>query len=144
MHMPSLNAEVSLYRSTGRYVLSGGWAAASDGQLGLSQFGSPEILRTPIVCNGNCPPPICHFHCGPCSKDPTVPTGCSRQCCSFGPGCDDSGCSTVDCPSGSCCPTTCGACTGGQCNAYPNCGPIPGSGTQTCTDCHGTQTSRPC
>lgn len=142
MNMPGLSAEAALYRSSGQYFMGTGWTASSGMHLGLSQLASPAILRTPIVCNGDCPPPICHFHCGPCHKDATG--NCTRQCCSFGPGCDDPGCSAVDCPASACCPITCGACTGGSCNPYPACGPIPNSGTQTCTDCHGNQTTKPC
>lgn len=52
-------------------------------------------------------------------------SACRRQCCST-------------------CTVTCGPCTGGSCSPYPNCGPVPSSGTQTCTDCHGATTTQSC
>jgi len=131
MNIPSFSAQAALYRSKARYFAGSSGAVA--GQLGLSQLTFPALLRTPIICNGNCPPPICHFHCGPCTADSSVPSGCSRQCCSFGPGCEDPGCSTVDCPASACCPVTCSGASC-SCGSYPNCQP---TGMKTCTDCHG-------
>ena len=141
MNIPGLNAEASLYKSSRQYFHLGWGAAATDIHLGLSQLAVPALLRTPIICNGSCPPTVCHFHCGPCGPDPSVPSNCARQCCSFGPGCEDPGCSTVECTAAACCPVTCSS-SSCSCGTYPNCQP---SGMKTCTDCHGNPASpQPC
>ena len=139
MTMPIFGAEASLYKSMIYYRATSGGAGGADPGVALPQLGTIAPLRTPIICNGNCPPPLCHFHCTPCKPDPAASTGCSRTCTSFGPGCDDPGTTTVECPSNSpgCCPVTCNSsqCTGGSCGTYPTC--VRTSGTMPCHDCHG-------
>jgi hypothetical protein len=65
MSKPAFGAEVSLYKSSIRYGFANAWSAAARIGVGLSQLGIATPLRTPIICNGNCPPPVCHFHCLP-------------------------------------------------------------------------------
>jgi len=145
MTMPIFGAEASLYKSTIRYRAASGGAEGIDLGVALSQLGAVAPLRTPIICNGDCPPPACHFHCAPCKSDPTASTGCSRTCTTFGPGCDDPGTSTVECLASACCPVTCdpSQCTGGSCGTYPSC--MRTSGTMPCHDCHGNAApSQPC
>jgi hypothetical protein len=145
MNMPTFSAEASLYKTRTHYRLATGWTNGSNTHVDLSQLGVSTPLRTPIVCNGNCPPPICHFHCGPCKPDSTVPSGCARTCCTSGSGCEDPGCSSIECPASACCPVTCDSsqCSGGSCGTYPTCMRTPG--TMPCTDCHGNPaTSQPC
>jgi hypothetical protein len=144
MNMPVFSAEASLYKSSTHYGFASAWAMGTSIQVRLSQLeGSPAPRRTPIVCNGSCPPPICHFHCSPCAPNSNVPSGCGRTCCSFGPGCDDPGCDDIDCGAAAChpCPVTCVS-TSCSCGTYPNCG---ATGMKTCTDCHGNPApSQPC
>jgi hypothetical protein len=133
MNIPAFTAEAALSKTSTHYRFATSYISAAYMHLSLSQLAPPALLRTPIICNGNCPPPICHFHCGPCGPNPNVPSNCGRTCCSFGPGCEDPGCSVIDCGSGACCPITCNsaACT---CGTYPNC---QATGMKTCTDCRG-------
>jgi hypothetical protein len=143
MNIPVFNAEASIYKTSTHYRLASGPTIPSDIRVTPSQLSSAAIPRTPIICNGNCPPPICHFHCGPCHKDSSG--ACVRTCTSFGPGCDDPGTSTVPCPADACCAVTCDSsqCTGGSCGTYPSCTRTPGS--MPCHDCLGNPApSRPC
>src|SRR5262245_46525647 len=146
MNVPAFSAEASLYKTSTHYYLATAWASTADIRLAVSQLGLPGPLpHVGIICNGSCPP-VCHIHCRPCALDPTSSTGCSRTCTATGPGCDDPGTFTSECPANSpgCCPTTCTPCTGGSCGTYPQCSPVPLSGTQTCTDCHGNVTHPRC
>src|SRR6266851_7575893 len=141
MNSPVFNAEASLYKTSTHYCLATWWASTANFNLGLSQLGLPEPSpQIGIICDGACPPP-CRVHCGPCVKNPTVPSGCARTCVTTGNDCPDPGTFTSECVAGACCPTTCTACTGGSCGTYPRCSPVPLSGTQTCTDCHGNATT---
>lgn len=137
MTVPIFGAEASLYKSIIHYRATSGGSAADDMGVSLSQLGAISPLGTPIFCNGDCPPPQCHLFCALCKKDPTVSTGCSRTCRTFGPGCDEPGTKNVPCPSKDCCPVTCDSsqCTGVCGGTYPNCGRIPG--TMPCVDCNG-------
>jgi hypothetical protein len=131
MNLPSYNAEASLYRSTVNYqsVCVGGKGP------GFGQEASWLVPQLPPLPNGG---GGCKPHFGPCTvPDSTCPTGFSRVICGTDCECDTFCCTKP-------CPVTCGPCTGGQCNAYPNCGPVPGSGTQNCTDCHGNPSTRSC
>jgi hypothetical protein len=148
MNLPTFGAEAALYRSNAYYRAADSWTTGTDIQVGLSQLGATTpinsaMIRTPIICDGSCPPPHCHFHCGPCAPTPTG--GCARTCTTC---CSDTGCdtSTSDCPAQSCCTQTptCGPCTGQTCQGtFPNCSGLPGTGTQSCTACGNTFT-RPC
>jgi hypothetical protein len=168
MNMPVFTAEASLYKTSGSYhsaaiwgdglascvdpaqlllpdPLAAGWTSAVDTPIGPSQLGAPTSPRVPIICNGSCPPPHCHVHCGPCMPDATVSTGCARTCTTF---CSDgtSETFTSECPASACCtqPPVCGPCTGQACGGtFPNCAPVAGTGTQSCTAC-GITTTRPC
>lgn len=134
MNIPGYSADVSIYRST----------MNSDCQMEPVQFSPLRPL--PNGSGGyepaGPPPQGCWPKVGPCVKDPSgtcKDTGYSRhhvyEDCSEKYTC---------CPAPPCDVTWNSSCTGGQCNAYPNCGPVPGSGTQTGTDCHGNKTTRPC
>jgi hypothetical protein len=137
MKMPVFNAQASIYMTTVHYRLA--WT----GRRGfVNHVESAQLLPRPLPLpdglpnGGGCD---CKPHIGPCKVDPTncPETGHSRTVL----GCDcsiDVICCTPPCL------TTCGPCTGGSCNPYPNCGPVPGSGTQTCTDCHGNVSTRAC
>jgi|SRR5271166_3640148 hypothetical protein len=126
MSIPGYSAEASISRSTINYHIT--WA----GDGGPDFHVNPAQLPLPNG-GGGCKP-----HFGPCSiPDPTCPSGFSRFVLTA--DCEsDTFCCTKPCP------VTCGACTGGSCNPYPNCGPISGSGTQSCTDCHGNKSTRSC
>ena len=136
MNMPGLRAEASLYRSSGQYFLGVGRVGIADPHLALSQLLQTQpALRTPIICNGDCPPPHCHFLCGPCHSDSSVPTGCARTCTTVCLG-EPPVTSTIECPASVCCPVKCTGCAGASCGTPPNC--TQQMGTQTgCTDCHG-------
>jgi hypothetical protein len=139
MNIPAFSAEAALYTTSTHYRFATTWAGAAGMIPSLSQLASPALLRTPIICNGDCPPPLCHFHCGPCVANPNG--NCERTCCRFGPGCEDPGCSVIACPPSACCPVTCDSSQCG-CGTYPNCTP---TGTKTCTDCNGNPApSQPC
>ena len=146
MNMPGLSAEASLYRTSGRYFSDASWSGAAGTMPHLSRQASlePSLNKLGIVCNGSCPP-HCHVSCKPCASDPTVPTGCSRQCvstCSDGTTTDF----TSECPATSCCtqPPTCQPCTGQSCGGtFPNCSAVTGTGTQSCTAC-GVPFTRSC
>jgi hypothetical protein len=145
MNLPIFGAEAALYTSSTHYRAAGSWTNGADIQVGLSQLGAPAALRTPIICDGSCPPPHCTHHCGPCVTNPAEPTGCARTCttCCPGEGCDTS---FSDCPAQSCCTEApvCGPCAGQTCQGtFPNCSGTPGTGTQSCTACGSTFT-RPC
>src|ERR1700722_7787001 len=142
MNLPSFNAEASLYRVSTHYRLASGPAGQTDIQVILAQLGTSAILRTPILCNGDCPPPICHIHCGPCHKDSTG--ACVRTCTTFGTGCEDPGTFTSPCSATACQPICLVTCDTGSCSCggYPNCAP---TGMKTCHDCHGNPApSQPC
>jgi hypothetical protein len=148
MTIPTFTAEASLYRSRTHYQLTGGWSDGTGQMLGLQMLGLAQMpmasaLRTPIICNGSCPPPHCQHHCGPCMPNAQSSTGCGRTCTTICPG-EPPDTSVSPCPTDACNPVTCGPCTGGSCGPYPTCGPIAGSGTQTCTDSHGNTSTRPC
>jgi hypothetical protein len=137
MNMPGLRAEASLYRSCRQYFLGVRPVGVADSHLALSQLLQPQpALRTPIICNGDCPPPRCHFQCLPCEKNSSVPSGCARTCISSCPG-EPPVKSTSACLASACCPVTCtGPCAGASCGTPPNC--TQQLGTQMgCTDCNG-------
>jgi len=124
---PGFTASASLYKTALHY-----YAAPGGGAFGTDV--GPAQLRLPLPNGGG----GCKPHFGLCNiPDPTCSTGFSRLVCGV-----DCECDTVCCTKP--CPVTCGPCTGGSCNPYPNCGPVPGSGTQQCTDCHGNKTTRAC
>ena len=135
MNTPTFTAEASIYRTSGYYSAAGMWAQGFGTHVDPSQLALPNTLPN----GGGC---ACKPRIGPCVKDSSCssaqdPVGHSRA--------------TVDCDCNydtiCCIPpclVTCGPCTGGSCNPYPNCGPIAGSGTQTCTDCHGNKSTRSC
>jgi hypothetical protein len=145
MNLPTFAAEVALYKSSTHYRYAGSWTNGADIEAALSQLGAPTAVRTPIICDGSCPPPHCTHHCGPCVANPAEPTGCARVCTTC---CPDSGCDTwfSECPATSCCTETpvCGQCMGQTCQGtFPNCSGAVGTGTQSCTACNLTFT-RPC
>src|SRR5262245_611721 len=126
--LPGFSAGSSLYKTTARY-----YAAAGTEGLGVSVDFAQPAAPLPVPNGNGCKP-----HLGPCRiPDPTCPTRFSRLVCGVDCECDTFCCTPP-------CPVTCGSCTGGSCNPYPNCGPVPGSGTQTCVDCHGVQSTRSC
>src|SRR5271165_2784386 len=144
MTMPIFSAEASLYKSSIHYGFANAAMTGASIEVGLSQLGTAITLRTPIVCNGDCPPPHCHFHCNPCIKDSTVSTGCSRTCTTYCEG-EPPETSKSECPASACCPVTCDSskCTGGSCGTYPTC--TRTSGTMPCHDCNGNPApSQPC
>jgi len=129
MSFPGFTAGSSLYTTTRAYYTAAGRKGLRT-NVDLAQLSLPQPLPNG---NGGCKP-----HIGPCTvPDPSCPTGFSRLICDVDCNCDTSCCTKP-------CPVTCGPCTGGSCNPYPNCGPVPNSGTQTCTDCHGNQSKRIC
>jgi len=126
MNMPGFSAETSLQRSGLAYNMA--WGFDRLGNVVLPQTCDQTCLTD---CEANCLSP------GDCLDfPPQARAGCLaavRRCLAA--------CRNKCCPI---CTVTCGQCTGGSCNPYPNCGPVPLSGTQTCTDCHGVQSTRPC
>ncbi len=148
MTLPTFSAEASLFRSRTHYWLSGGWSGGTADGLGLQMLGLAQMPaspqpRTPIICNGNCPPPRCIFTCGTCVPNSQVSTGCARTCTTICVG-EPPVTSVSACAAEVCDPVTCGPCTGGSCGTYPTCTPVAGSGRQTCTDAHGVVTTRSC
>jgi hypothetical protein len=128
MSLPGYSAEVSMYSSTHHYRSS--WA------FGRTAAGPARAHAAALpLPNGG---PVCKPHIGPCNiPDPDCPKGMSRFI--LGSDCEgDTFCCTPPCP------TTCGPCTGGSCGPYPTCGPIAGSGTKSCTDCHGIHSTQHC
>jgi hypothetical protein len=127
MTLPGFTAGASLYTTTRAYYAAAGRTSLST-NVDLAQLALPLPNG-----NGGCKP-----HFGPCTvPDTSCPTGFSRVICGVDCSCDTFCCTKP-------CPVTCGACSGGLCNPYPNCGPVPGSGTQHCTDCHGNPSTRQC
>jgi hypothetical protein len=133
MNVPGFNAKASVYNTGNNYHFTWTGGGGTRLQAGPARF-TPQLLPLP---NGN-GGPFCHPIFGQCSiPDPGCPSKFSRfilraDCTS------DMVCCTPPCP------TICTPCTGGSCGAYPTCGPVAGSGTQTCTDCHGAKTNRSC
>jgi hypothetical protein len=128
MTFPGFTADSSIYRTSSSYY--GARGKSSGMHVDSLQLAIPLPLPNG---GGGCKP-----HLGPCNiPDSTCPSGFSRLICGVDCECDTFCCTKP-------CPVTCGPCTGGSCNAYPNCGPVPGSGTQNCTDCHGNPSTRPC
>jgi len=121
MNLPNFNAEASLYLSSAPYRSMAAGVAWSQGASGLT----PQMGECPI------------FHSGCTVPDRACASGFSefiqRADCST-----DFFCCTPSCE------TRCTPCEGGSCGTYPNCGAVAGSGTQTCTDCHGKKTTRSC
>ena len=126
MNLPGFSAEASLQRIGLAYNMT--W---SFDQLGNAVW--PQVCDQTCLdnCESNCPDP------GDCSD---LPPKLQAQCRAAALACIRA-CIRKCCPI---CTVTCGQCTGGSCNSYPGCGPVPLSGTQTCTDCHGVQSTRPC
>src|SRR5271166_6046559 len=140
MTMPIFGAEASLYKSMIHYHAASGGAEGVNIGVALSQLGVVAPLGTPIICNGDCPPPHCHFHCAPCIKDSTVSTGCSRTCTTYCEG-EPPETSKSECPASACCPVTCDS-SPCSCGSYPNCGP---TGMKTCKDCNNNPVQpQPC
>jgi hypothetical protein len=126
MTLPGFSAETSLQRTVLAYNMA--W--------GFDQMGNviwPQVCDQTCLdnCEANCPDP------GDCSD---LPPQLQARCRAAAAACLRA-CVRKCCPI---CTVTCGQCTGGSCNPYPNCGPVPLSGTQTCTDCHGVQSTRSC
>jgi len=126
MNLPGFSAETSLRRMVLAYNVA--WQFDELGNVVRPQTCDQACLD---ACNLTCPDP------GDCPDDPpdlraqclkdvrVCRNQCRTQCCTI-------------------CNVTCGPCTGGSCNAYPSCGPVPGSGTQTCTDCNGNISTQSC
>jgi len=129
MTLPGFTAGSSLYMTTRAYYTAAGRKGLST-NVDLAQFALPLPLPNG---NGGCKPHLGALH----RARSELPDGFSRVICGVHCSCDTFCCTKP-------CPVTCGACTGGSCNPYPTCGPVPGSGTQHCTDCHGNPSTRKC
>jgi hypothetical protein len=131
MSLPGFGAEAALSRTLLVYNLA--WK--------LDRWGSGVIPQQP-QCDQTCID-ACEISCpdaGDCPDSPPAPPALRAECLAGARACRNA-CRKQCCTT---CTVTCGPCSGGTCNAYPNCGPVPMSGTQTCTDCNGNQTTRPC
>jgi|SRR5271165_5282607 len=91
-------------------------------QPAIGAFDSGGVV-VPATCSQN--------YTGPCING--VQTVCQKGSLPFKIPCHDV---TPKCE------TTCGPCTEGSCGTYPICAPV--APTQTCTDCHGNQTTHAC
>jgi len=127
MNLPGFSAEASLQWMALAYNTA--WRFDDLGNVVPQQLQCDQscLDACSLTCPdpGDCPdaPPYLRAQC---LKDVRVcRNDCRTQCCTT-------------------CNVTCGPCTGGACNAYPNCGPVPGSGTQTCTDCNGNTSTQSC
>lgn len=127
MNLPGFSAEASLQGRPFAYCAAGRFDGL--GRVVPQQSTCDQTCLD--TCNLTCPDP------GDC---PDAPPDLRAQCLKDVRICRND-CRTQCCAT---CNVTCGPCTGGSCNAYPSCGPVPGSGTQTCTDCNGNSSTRPC
>lgn len=126
MNLPGFSAEASLPRMVLAYRAA----------LRFDEVGN--VVR-PQTCDQTCLD-ACDLTCPDAGDCPDFPPDLRAQCLADARACRKA-CRTQCCTT---CNVTCGPCTGGICNAYPNCGPVPGSGTQSCVDCNGNPSTQSC
>jgi len=139
MSTPGFTAVSGIYISINSYQSVRASAAISALHVGFAPLRPQVLPNGGTLPNGNGGFP-CHPINSSCTfSDPSCPSKFAKF---VGSTCDPPGINKVCCTPP--CPTTCGTCTGGSCGPYPGCGPVAGSGTQTCIDCHGNKTMRSC
>ena len=128
MNLPGFSAEASFQRTV--VVYTARWRVDRWGNV---------VRPQQQQCDQNCLD-ACELPCPDAGDCPDFPPDLRAQCLADARACRKA-CRTQCCTT---CRVTCGPCAGGTCNAYPNCGTVAGSGTQTCTDCNGNTSTQSC
>jgi hypothetical protein len=127
MKTPGFTADSALYMKRRSYLAASAWSV-TDAATNIL----PQLNECQLQCQGDAQEIYedCLTEC----KGEFCTEICEDRRASYIATCE-AACGTT---------STCTPCTAGSCNAPPNCGRVPNSGTQTCTDSNGHQSTRPC